>query len=216
MTNAKRNEKMSQHLADKWGIGVRRVPRKEDVVAAKVKFSALKEEATALLKVMGRQRIGQFKKVIRDKKWDIMDLEMERDKLIDEYSKQIMIEKERLSLTYQMHSGPEQTELLQKTKTKIKYGSPPHRLNHFPCCSRYGRGMLACGARRLRECVCLASNHGFAALQALKLWVAGISRAACSTARTFSYRGYRRQRRGMRRWRRARLPWRERQRISNG
>jgi hypothetical protein len=116
----KRGEKLPAHLAERHGIGRTKIVDKSDVKRARERLVALEKEFVALTKVVGRQRMGRYKKPYRNKKFDVMELEMERDRLMDEYTKHIAIEEERLSLTYQMHAGPQQTELLTKSKKQIK------------------------------------------------------------------------------------------------
>lgn len=116
----KRGEKLPPHLAERHGIARTKIVDKAEVKKARERLVALEKEFMALMKVVGRQRMGQYKKPYRNKKFDVMELEMERDRLMDEYTKHIAVEEERLSLTYQMHAGPKQTELLTKSKKQIK------------------------------------------------------------------------------------------------
>lgn len=112
-------ERLPAHLAERHGLG-KKIVDKADVSKAKERLASLKRETMALMKVVGRQKMGQYKRDYRNKQFDVMELEIERDRLMGEYTKFIAVEEERLSLTYQMHAGPKQTDLLLKTKKQIK------------------------------------------------------------------------------------------------
>jgi hypothetical protein len=97
------------------------VPDRKDVAAAKARVKKLTEVSMQMRRRVGQARMDKLGIVPRDKVAEIAELEEERDNLVTEYTEKILIEKERLSLIDQMHSGPKQTQERTKARARLKY-----------------------------------------------------------------------------------------------
>jgi hypothetical protein len=121
VTRQKRGRALPLRLSRRLGLPDRHVPDRKDVSAAKQRVKTLSEASLALQRRIGQQRMDKLGIVPRDKNMEVSQLETDRDKLVNEYSVKIAMEKERLSLIDQMHSGPKQTEERNKARARLKY-----------------------------------------------------------------------------------------------
>lgn len=108
-------------IAERHDIDTNHVPTRKDVAAAKERLKILTEQAVQLRYEVGKKRIDKYSRDVRDPAEEVQQLEAERDAIIEEYELKLEVEKERLSLIDQMHTGPEQTRARNKAKAQLNY-----------------------------------------------------------------------------------------------